>query len=175
MERGDAIMSKTIKTSQAVEQRREEARKNLERKIQEISASQNLDKTIVRETLEKETAGKRFHVELIRLGESGEIYRCEQRGLQTVLQINTDHNFFRLVYSKIPIEGIEVRAGIELLLFTLATRELDVEGAKKAFYTNERLEWSRILSTLIDVQHSVIEDGALRNVIGRSSEPDEMD
>jgi len=159
------IISRPIMTSQEKEKRQEDARKSLERMVKERAAVANVPEEIVREQVVTETTEKRFQVELVSLGENGFFFNPDQRGLQTVLQINVDHAFFRDVYSKISPEQYELRSGIELLLFTLVLCELDAVGEKAAFYLNERIRWGQILSTQIHVQADVISNSDLGSLV----------
>jgi len=161
MERFDQIVTSTPQPADVVENKRKEAKKNLERKIKETAAIANVSEDVVRETIIAETESKRFNVELVSLGANGVVYNPEQRGFQTVLQINVDHKFFQDVYSKIRPDQFEVKSGVELLLFTLAWCELESNGDKAAYYLNERIRWSQHLMTQMLVQSDVIASGNL--------------
>ena len=102
----------------------EEAKKNLERTIKERAAKADVAEDTIRDTIIAETNDRRFKVEYVPLGEHGPFYQPQQRGLQTVLQINVNHKFYTDVYSKIPAEKYEIRVGLELMLFTLPTPNL---------------------------------------------------
>ena len=156
MEKFDQMVTTTPQPADVIEDKRKEAKKNLERKIKETAAIANLSEDIVRETIVAETESKRFNVELVSLGANGVVYNPEQRGFQTVLQINVDHKFFQDVYSKIRPDQFEVKSGLELLLFTLAWCELESNGDKAAYYLNERIRWSQHLMTQMLVQSDVI-------------------
>jgi hypothetical protein len=60
--------------------------------------------------------------------------------------INTDHPFYTRVYDAAP----EVRAALEVLLFVLAERELDVKNEAETFYKAERQRWSERLRHALD-------------------------
>jgi hypothetical protein len=173
MEKATEILTRPIKTHDEVKQREDEARKNLERKVKEKAATTGVSEEAIREELTVETTRKRFLVELVSIGENGVFFNPEQRGLQTVLQINVDHPFFKDVYSKIKPEQFELRSGLELLLFTLALCELDATGQKAAFYLNERIRWGQYLSTQIHVQGDVIADSDLGSFVGENASGDE--
>jgi len=49
--------------------------------------------------------------------------------------INTDHPFYTRIYDAAP----EVRAALEVLLFILAERELEVKKDAETFYRAERM------------------------------------
>jgi hypothetical protein len=173
MEKATEILTRPIKTHDEVKQREDEARKNLERKVKEKAATTGVSEEAIREELTVETTRKRFLVELVSIGENGVFFNPEQRGLQTVLQINVEHPFFKDVYSKIKPEQFELRSGLELLLFTLALCELDATGQKAAFYLNERIRWGQYLSTQIHVQGDVIADSDLGSLVDESASGDE--
>lgn len=161
MQRFDEIVTPTPKSASEAEEQREKARKNLERKIKERAAAANVDEDLIRDQVIAETEEKRFKVELVSLGTNGVLYQPEQRGLQYVLQLNVDHPFFTEVYSKIKADQYEVRAGIELLLFTLAYCENNSQGDRAAFYLQERIRWSQHLITQMHVQTEVISKSKL--------------
>jgi hypothetical protein len=173
MEKATDILARPIKTHDEVKQREDEARKNLERKVKEKAAVTGVSEEAIREELTVETTRKRFLVELVSIGDNGVFFNPEQRGLQTVLQINVDHPFFKDVYSKIKPEQFELRSGLELLLFTLALCELDATGQKAAYYLNERIRWGQYLSTQIHVQGDVIADSDLGSFVGENAPGDE--
>jgi hypothetical protein len=173
MEKATEILARPIKTHDELKQREDEARKNLERKVKEKAATTGVSEEAIREELTVETTRKRFLVELVSIGENGVFFNPEQRGLQTVLQINVDHPFFKDVYSKIKPEQFELRSGLELLLFTLALCELDANGQKAAYYLNERIRWGQYLSTQIHVQGDVIADSDLGSLVDENASGDE--
>lgn len=176
MDKVSGIINRPITSAEEKLKRQDEAKKNLERKVKEVAAVSAIPEATVREELTEQTSRKRFHVELVSLGENGVFINPEQRGLQTVLQINIDHLFFKDVYSKISPEQFELRSGLELLLFTLALGELDAIGEKAAFYLNERIRWGQLLSTQIHVQSDVISNsdlGAFTGDYDASTQEDE--
>ncbi len=60
--------------------------------------------------------------------------------------INTDHPFYAKIYEAAP----ELRAGLEVLLFVLAERELEVKKEAETFYKAERRRWSERLRHALD-------------------------
>lgn len=163
MDRVANIIDRPIISDEEAHKKRETAMKNLERKVKEKAAQTGIAEDDVREQVIEETVKKRFLVEFVSLGENGVFYNPEQRGTQTVLQINTNHAFFKDVFSKTQFEA---RSGLELLLFTFAVSELDAIGERRAWYLNERIRWSQYLSTQILVQSDVIASSSLRAYAG---------
>ncbi len=73
-------------------------------------------------------------------------YRVEQIGGQRVLEINKAHRFYSSIYAAHGVDRY-VRAGLEILLFSLGEGELDAQGNldKSSFYTVEKNVWSEKL------------------------------
>lgn len=166
MDRVVDIIDRPIISDEESHKKKNDARKNLERKVKEKSAITGVPEDIVRDQLVEETTKKRFQVEFVSLGENGVFYNPEQRGTQTVLQINTQHAFFKEIYSKTQFEA---RSGLELLLFTFAVSELDAIGERRAWYLNERIRWSQYLTTQVLVQSDVIASTPLRAFAGETA------
>ena len=78
-------------------------------------------------------------------------YRVEQIGGQRVLEVNKAHRFYSNIYAA---EGVDryVRAGLEILLFSLGEGELDALGNldKANFYTVEKNVWSEKLDLALN-------------------------
>lgn len=69
-------------------------------------------------------------------------FRIEQIGGTKVLFINKSSRFFQEVHSG-PKSTPDVRAALELLLFSIGDRMLDTEGTRHEWYKFEVGEWSR--------------------------------
>lgn len=78
-------------------------------------------------------------------------YRVEQLGGQKVLEINQAHPFFSQIYAA-PGADRFLRAGLEVLLFSIGEAELDGIGNrdKSLFYATEKRVWSERLSIALD-------------------------
>lgn len=124
---------------------REEAQRNLEQKAAERSDVTGEPKEKVLHQLVEETTAKRWEVEFATLTE-GPFYRPIRLGEQKRLIINTEHPFFAKVYDMAP----EAKAALEVLLFVLAERELEVKGDAEIFYKAERQRWSERLRQALD-------------------------
>lgn len=92
-----------------------------------------------------ETTKRRWEVEFAAIAE-GPFYRPVRLSLQKRLVINTEHPFYTKVYDAAP----EIRAALEVLLFVLAERELEVKGDAETFYRAERQRWSERLRHALD-------------------------
>jgi hypothetical protein len=101
----------------------------------------------MREALLAERAGKPYIVELEhKFG--GSFYRCTQEGPSRILYLNVEHPFFVNCYMA-PGSNAEFRTGVEVLLWTLGTAELDADEDKKKLYVQERVIWSRYLANAL--------------------------
>lgn len=124
---------------------REEAQRNLEQKATERAEVTGEPTEKVLEELEEETAARRWEVEFTAIPE-GPFYRPIRLGEQKRLVINTDHPFYAKVYAAAP----EAKAALEVLLFVLAERELEVKNEAETFYKAERQRWSERLRHALD-------------------------
>lgn len=119
---------------------REEAQRNLDRMASERAELIGEPKAEVLKDLAEETAKKRWEVEFVAIPE-GPFYRPTRLGEQKRLVINTEHPFYSKVYDAAPA----VRAALEVLLFVVAERELEVKNEAETFYKAERQRWSERL------------------------------
>jgi len=123
----------------------EEAKKNIEDLAAERAEATGQPKEKVIEDLVKETLKRRWEVEFTAIPE-GPFYRPVRLGEQKRLVINTDHPFYTKIYDAAP----EVRAALEVVLFVLAERELEVKKDAEIFYRAERQRWSERLRHALD-------------------------
>jgi len=124
---------------------REEGQRNLERKASERAEITGEPKEAVIKALVEETTKKRWEVEFAAIPE-GPFYRPYRLGEQKRLVVNTEHPFYAKVFDVAP----EVRAGLEVLLFVLAERELEARNEAETFYKAERGRWSERLRHALD-------------------------
>jgi hypothetical protein len=124
---------------------REEAEKNLEQLASTRAELTGEPKEKVLEELALETSRRRWEVEFTAITE-GPFYRPTRLGEQKRLVINTDHPFYTKIYDAAP----EVRAALEVLLFVIAERELEVKNDAETFYKAERQRWSERLRHALD-------------------------
>jgi hypothetical protein len=123
----------------------EEAKNNLEQAASERADVTGKPKEEVLKALIEETTHRRWELEFSAIPE-GPFYRPVRLGEQKRLVINTDHPFYTKIYDVAP----EVRAALEVLLFVLAERELEVKREAETFYKAERQRWSERLRHALD-------------------------
>lgn len=75
-------------------------------------------------------------------------FRPDQVGGQKRVYINTSHRFYSDLYNG---TTASVKAALEILMFILATCELDAEGDREQFYKRERSEWSNRFETALEL------------------------
>jgi hypothetical protein len=143
--------------SEPTTSQQEEAKKNLEamaKKRAEITGEPT-EKVI--EHLTAQTSARRWEVEFAPIPE-GPFYRPKRLGEQKRLVINTDHPFYGKIYNAAPT----ARGALEVLLFVLAERELEVKNDAETFYRAERQKWSERLRHALDklLPDSALEDKA---------------
>ena len=133
----------------------EESKRNLEDVAAARAEATGLPKERILAELTEETSKRRWEVEFDAVAE-GPFYRPTRLGQQKRLVINTDHPFYTKVYDVAP----DVRAALEVLLFVLAERELEVKADAETFYKAERQRWSERLRNALD---TLVPDDTLVN------------
>ncbi|MCC6648414.1 MAG: ATP-binding protein [Polyangiaceae bacterium] len=123
----------------------DEAKRNLDDLAAERADATGQPKEKVIEDLIEETSARRWEVEFTAIPE-GPFYRPIRLGEQKRLVVNTDHPFYTRIYDAAP----EVRAALEVVLFVLAERELEVKKDAETFYRAERQRWSERLRHALD-------------------------
>lgn len=121
-------------------EQREEAQRNLEQTADEIANLTGRPKEESVQELSERASMFRWEVEFAAIPE-GPFFRPKRLGEQKRLIVNTDHPFFTKVYDV----NAEVKAGLEVLLFVLAERELESRSDAETFYKAERQKWSERL------------------------------
>lgn len=124
---------------------KEEAQRNLEQAATEHAEKTGEPKEKVLQQFVDKTSQRRWEIEFSSIPE-GPFFRPVRLGEQKQLVINTDHPFYTRVYAAAP----EARAALEVLLFVLAERELEVKNDAEAFYRAERQRWSERLRHALD-------------------------
>jgi hypothetical protein len=122
-----------------------EARENIEKLAGARAAETGKPKEQVIEELLAQTSRRRWDVEFATIPE-GPFYRPLRLGEQKRLIMNTDHPFYTKIYDLTP----DVRSALEVLLFVLAERELEVKNDAETFYRGERQRWSERLRRALD-------------------------
>lgn len=138
------------------DKKQEQARKNLEEEAKRQAAEMREPEEQVVERLLTKYIDQQFAIEFESL-EGAPFYRAEQYGPQARVWINRRHRFYTDLYVSAET-NVRIRTALELLLFVLATCELESEGDRELFYQVERTEWSRRLETtlaLLDREQSI--------------------
>lgn len=134
---------KTGKTPDS-EERRKRSRASFEREVDRRTRESGVSRKEVERQLEAEAKGRRYRMEED-ASAGAPFFRVEQVGPQKVLYLNTSHRFYKDVYAG-PDSTPRLRAGIEVLLFSIGSGEVDADGERRTFYETERGLWSTILN-----------------------------
>jgi hypothetical protein len=124
----------------------ETAVRNLEEFAAGKAETTGQPKEDVLKELAEQTKKRRWEVEFLPIPE-GPFYRPVALGEQKRLVINTDHPFFPKIFER---ATPDVRAALEVVLFVLAERELEVSHDAATFYKAERQRWSERLRHALD-------------------------
>ena len=143
MEESEKFKGTTSETTPAQE---DAAAKNLEDLAADKAEATGQPKEEVLEELAAQTKKRRWEVEFSAIPE-GPFYRPVRIGEQKRLVINTDHPFHTKIFER---ATPDVRAALEVLLFVLAERELEVKNEAETFYKAERQRWSQRLRHALD-------------------------
>jgi hypothetical protein len=141
------------------DKKQERARENAASEAKKKAEQTNEPEQKVMEGLLQEYSTRPFVIDFESL-EGAPFYRVEQYGPQTRVWINRRHRFYTDIYNS---ADARLRSALELVLFTLATCELESEGDRELFYNVERAEWSRRLETalaLLDRRTSIDDAGS---------------
>lgn len=134
-------------------EREAKAREQFEQYVKQKAKEQRRPEEVIRVEAKEEEAKHPYRVEFASLP-SAPFYRVMQRGGMKVLEINTSHRFYTDLYASAAANKL-LRAGIEVLLFSLGEAELDALGNqdKTNFYHVEKIAWSERLEVALDVLH----------------------
>jgi hypothetical protein len=143
------------RTRKTNEETREEAERNLRERAKRLSEESGLPEEEIVEAQEKKHAEKPYRVEHTRQTVDDAFFTPYMEGTQLVLRINTGHPWYQELYGKLGPDDAEFRSGLELMLWVLATSEIDSTGDARIFYRSERAEWSRLLANAFEL-HPVI-------------------
>ena len=124
---------------------KQEGDKNLEEAATQVATVSGESKEVVLQRLKERVAKNRFEIEFKAIPD-GPFYRPTRLGEQKRVIINSDHPFYAKVYAAAP----EISAALEVLLFVLAERELEVKNEAESFYKAERQRWSERLRFALD-------------------------
>ncbi len=140
-----------------------EAKKNLENSARKRAKQSGLEPSAVQRELEASREGQDKVVET-EDSPGAPFFRVVQEGGPRVLYLNVAHPFYTELYQG-PGASPRLRAGLEVLLWTLGNAECDadVHSDRRTFYETERaVVWSPFLSaalkTLSTIDLGVVED-----------------
>lgn len=138
----------------------EEAEKSLKRFIKEKAAAAGVPEAVIEPEIRSWTVNKKVSVEF-RPNPGGCFYEPDQRGTQTVVTLNSAHPFFQEVYAQLLPEQASVRAGLEILLGTLARAELEAADNPDLhmWYFSERRKWSDDLTLALRALPAALNEG----------------
>jgi Histidine kinase-, DNA gyrase B-, and HSP90-like ATPase len=141
--------------------RREEADQNLEAETRRRADKAGVSPEAIKREVVAEREGIEFSVETEDMP-GAPFYRCVQEGGTRVLYLNVAHRFYTELYGD-PSSTPRLRAGLEVLLWTLGNAEVDAdpESERRQFYERERGSvWSATLADSLGVLRriSVVDD-----------------
>ncbi len=153
MEEADKVMPRV--SLPVAEKRAAQGRRRLEQEAEKRAREGGISREEAQREIEAELGGKLYKVAQ-RPIPGGVFFEVEQIGGTKVLWLNTSCRFFQEVYSG-PKSSPEVRAALEVLLFSIGDRKLEGRDELQAFYAYEIPEWSKKLDfALAQLAQSVI-------------------
>jgi hypothetical protein len=157
----EAKKFRTEKPPADTPRRREEADLNLEAETRRRAGRAGVSPEAIKREVVAERDGVEFSVETEDMP-GAPFYRCVQEGGTRVLYLNEAHRFYTELYGD-PSSTPRLRAGLEVLLWTLGNAEVDAdpESERRQFYERERASvWSATLADSLGVLRkiSVVDD-----------------
>jgi hypothetical protein len=146
------------------ERREKRGREGLEREAARRASETGKDKQEAQRELELEIKDRGYKVAFDN-APGAPFFRIEQIGGAKVLFINKSSRFFQEVHSG-PKSTPDVRAALELLLFSIGDRMLDTKDTQRDWYQYEIGEWSRKLEFSL---------GQLKQQIATTSDDDDAE
>lgn len=146
-------------------ERREEAEGNLEQEARKRAKKAGVEPEAIERDLVAQRQGRTHAVETEDLP-GAPFFRCVPEGGTRVLYLNVAHPFYTELYAG-PGATPRLRAGLEVLLWTLGNAEVDAdpEGDRRHFYERERASvWSPHLADALAVLKSIA-------LVGSDEEP----
>jgi hypothetical protein len=144
--------------------RKQEAQENLRQEAQRRATKAGVDAQTVERALVAQAEGNLHAVETEDLP-GAPFFRCVQRGGQRVLLLNEAHPFYADLYAGNGSTP-RLRAGLEVLLWTLGEAEVDAdpETDRRRFYERERASvWTPYLSDALTSLRSIDVVGSTDN------------
>lgn len=129
---------RTTKKPDETPERNNEAKDNLTKQTRRRAEKAGMKPEVVERELLAERQGVDHLVETEEIP-GGAFFRCVQEGGTRMLYLNRDHRFYTDLYAG-PSSTPRLRAGLEVLLWTLGNAEVDAEpeSDKRKFYERER-------------------------------------
>ncbi len=153
----------TSRPSPAAEARKQEmGEKGLQQEAERRARSSGKPVEETRKDLEFELQGRLYKVATESIP-GGAMFRMDMFGGTKVLFLNTSHRLYKEVHSG-PKSTVEVRASLEILLFSIGDRILETSDHLRDIYMHEVPEWSKKLDYAL---------GQLAQGIGHPEEDDE--
>ena len=147
---------RTTKKPDETPARSQEAEQNLDKQARKRAERAGLKPELVERELRAERQGVDHLVETEELP-GGAFFRCVQEGGTRVLYLNRDHRFYTDLYAG-PSSTPRLRAGLEVLLWTLGNAEVDAEPESdlRRFYERQRSSvWTPQLADALAVLKSI--------------------
>lgn len=159
------VVSKDVRRTRKMgKETKQEAEENFKERVKRLSDETGVAEEQVREAQEQLDAKKPYRVDFASLSEDMPFYVPKMDGTQTVLEINTEHPWYREVYLRLA-ENPEMRSALEVTLLVLGACELETSGQARVFYRNERRAWSRMLADGFDLHAQVFSGATSREEI----------
>lgn len=153
------VVSKDVRRTRKLGvETKKEAEDNFQERVKRLASETGVSEDQVREAQERLDTNKPYRIDFADLTDDMPFYVPKMDGTQTVLEINTEHPWYREVYLRLA-DDPEMRSALELMLFVLGACELDSSGQARVFYRNERRAWSRLLADGFDL-HAQVFSGA---------------
>jgi len=138
------------------EQRRREAKHNLNEEAKKRASKAGMKPEVVGRELEADREGVTHSVEIEDMP-GAPFFRCVQEGGTRVLYLNAAHAFYAELYAG-PQSNARLRAGLEVLLWCVGNAEIDSdpETDRRRFYERERASvWTPTLADALSVLKTI--------------------
>jgi hypothetical protein len=159
-----AQMTETKPNRDDAERRAKRGQEGLEREAARRAAENGKARSVAQRDLELEIGSHNYKVAFDN-ATGAPFFRVEQIGGAKVLFINKATRFFQEIHSG-PKSTPDVRAALELLLFSIGDRMLEAKETQRDWYQYEIGEWSRKLEVAL---------GQLKLQVGSTSDDDAED
>jgi hypothetical protein len=151
-----AAKFRTTKTPDETPERQQEADANLGQEARKRAGKAGVKPEAIERELVAERQGRTHEVETEDMP-GAPFVRCVQEGGTRVLYLNVAHPFYTELYAG-PSATPRLRAGLEVLLWTLGNAEVDADpdSERRRFYERERASvWSPQLADALEVLKGV--------------------